>query len=156
MQIGEIGFKISGIGSMSFDSKFDGFGVPCDHCGAKNASERLSGDMPPGIPGHYCVTCKKIKCKEASEYYTQQFKEETENIKFTVLFRKDSVWSADEVNRLMGRFEEGVWHDKKHPEHLILKGKHRSERSISKVLAQCFEYTVTHVTGTEELPFSPF
>lgn len=156
MQIGEIEFEISGIGSMSFDSKFDGFGVPCDRCGAENACNRLSGDMPPGIPGYYCDPCDKIKCKEASEFYNEQFKEETKNLKSTVLFRKGGKWSAEEVNRLMGRFEEGVWHDKEHPEHLILKGKHRSEKSISKVLTRATAYIVTHVTGTEKLPFSPF
>ena len=156
MEVGKIDFRMSGIGSMSFGSKFDGFGVRCGLCGAENASNQLSGDMPPGIPGYYCDPCKKIKCKEASEFYKRQFEKKTKSINSTVLFREGGNWSTKEVDCLTGHFEEGVWQSEKHPEYLILVGKHHPKEFVSKVLGETAVCVVIHATGMDQLPFLPF
>lgn len=155
-----IEFEISGIGSMNFTCHFDGFGVPCDLCGAENACNRLSGDLPPCVPpGYYCDPCHKIVSGKASDYYHQKLKECTKNLKSTVLFRAGGTWSAKEVadlTNLVGP-ESGVWcMPSEHPEYLILEG-HFSNRSISRTLRGSLPYTVTRVIGNDEkdLPFLP-
>ncbi len=144
------------INSMSFDHKFDGFGVPCKRCGAKNAGNRLSGDMPPGIPGTYCDDCHKIVCKKASAYYKKQLEKSTRNLKTTVLFRKQSKWSVHEIELLTDSFSAGVWSHCDHPNHLVMEG-HHSDKSISKALRGVPPYKITRVVGTkkEHLPFIP-
>lgn len=143
---------------MSFDHKFDGFGVPCDQCGTENAGNRLSGDMPAGIPGTYCDKCHKIVCRKASKHYKEELKESTKNLKTTVLYRKDGTWDVREINGLCHRFSSGVWDHSRYPEYLILKG-HLAPKTIKDSLpVDAAEYAVTHVTGTnkKQLPFLPF
>jgi hypothetical protein len=158
MNIDDIEVEVSGLSSMSFQTRFDGFGVPCDRCKKENAENRLSGDMPPGIPGTYCDDCHKIVCKEASDYYKAQFKEETKNLKITVLFRRQGKWSTDEINRLVASGIAEVWYDLKKTRYLVFRG-HYTEKFIAKALLQVSSpYTVTRVVGTEDarLPFLPF
>ncbi len=156
VQVEHVRFEIPEMGYMSFDHKFDGFGVPCDRCGAENAGNRLSGDMPPGIPGTYCDKCHKIVCRKARKYYEQQLKESTKNLKTTVLYRQGGKWSAEEVTCLY-RLDGGVWTHSNYPEYLILEG-HHAPKVISDALPAGITYTVTLVTGTNKkrLPFLPF
>lgn len=158
MKIGDIEVEVPGLSSMSFQTRFDGFGVPCDRCKRENAENRLSGDMPPGIPGTYCDDCQKKVCKEASDYYKAQFKEETKNLKITVLSRERGEWSMDEVYRLAAFCEDEVWYELKDMKHLVFEG-HYSEEDVAKALVEVSSpYTVIHVVGIddERLPFPPF
>lgn len=157
MSIVAIEFEISGFEVTTFDWRSEGFGVPCDRCGSENAQHQLSGDMPPGIPGTYCDTCHDVVCAEASDYYKNQVKIQTKDLKTTVLFRKGGKWSVDEVNRLINAFETGVWWNKsEYPEYLIVEG-HYPDEAIPKALGEVPEYTVTDVIGieSEALPFIP-
>lgn len=153
MQVVDI--VISGIGSMSFDWNSNGFGVSCNLCGSENATNRLSGDMPPGIPGYYCDSCHKIVCRRANEYYREQFKKSTKDLEWTVLFREGGTWSTEERNCLIS-LSGGVWDHVEHPGYLILDG-HYSRRAVSKALLGDPKCTLTKVVGTEggQLPFLP-
>ena len=149
---------IPGLSSMSFDWRDDGFGVPCDRCGAENACNRNSGNLPPGTAGYFCDACDKIVAREGSEYYKQKLEESTRELKSTVLFRPGGTWTDDEIERLTRVIKEGdaVWWDKKEfPEYLVINGHYN--REITKALKGSPPYTATCVVGNDrtQVPFLP-
>lgn len=144
---------IAGISVMSMEWSNDGFGVLCDRCQEETSVNRLSGDLPPGIPGHYCDSCYREVCKEASEYYQERFRESAKHLEATVLSRKDGGWSPGEILGITSSVGRDVWSHSEHPKHLVIRG-HCAE-GVFRALPRSLRYKVEQVVGTEKLPFLP-